>query len=61
MSRLAAMVILLSLGLAACAHDHAFARSDVAAMRNNSPAISPWSEPVPGGAMLSTRGPSDEK
>jgi hypothetical protein len=55
------MVILLSLGLAACAHDHAFARSDVAAMRNNSPAISPWSEPVPGGAMLSTRGPSDEK
>jgi hypothetical protein len=53
-------VMILSLGLAACAHDHAFARSDVAAMRNNSPAISPWSEPVPGDALQSTRGPGDE-
>jgi hypothetical protein len=60
MKRLAAIVMMLSLGLAACAHDHAFARSDVAAMRNNSPAISPWSEPVPGDALQSTRGPRDE-
>jgi hypothetical protein len=60
MRRLAAIVMFLSLGLAACAHDHALARTDVAAMQNNSPAISPWSHPVPGDAIQSTRGPGDE-
>jgi hypothetical protein len=42
--------ILLALSMvfaAACAHDHALTRADMAAMRNDSPAISPWSGPVP--------------
>jgi hypothetical protein len=48
MSRFAAILMLLSLGLAACAHDHVISRNDVAAIRNDSPAISPWAEPLQG-------------
>src|SRR5260370_34919486 len=47
MSRLAPVSLVLSLGLAACVHDHAFDRGDVGGMKNDSPAISPWSGPVP--------------
>jgi hypothetical protein len=36
----------LFLGVAACAHDHALDRREVGAMRNASPAISPWTGPV---------------
>src|SRR3954471_22237538 len=42
MSRLAAVLLL---GAAACAHDHAFDRREVGAMKNASPAISPWNGP----------------
>jgi hypothetical protein len=55
MSRIAGILMLLSLGLAACAHDHAFDRHDVAAMKNDSPAISPWAAPVPEGAVEQDR------
>ena len=47
MNRFATILLTLSLGFAACAHDHALTRGDVAAMQNDSPAISPWSGPVP--------------
>jgi hypothetical protein len=47
MSRLATLSLALSLGLAACAHDHALDRGDIGGMKNESPAISPWSGPVP--------------
>ena len=43
MSRVAAI---LSLGLAACAHDRAFDRGEAGALKNTSPAISPWPGPV---------------
>jgi hypothetical protein len=43
MSRVAAIPFLLAV---ACAHDHAFDRGEVGAMKNSSPAISPWSGPV---------------
>jgi hypothetical protein len=43
-----AILLALTLGLAACAHDHVFDRRDVAAMQNDSPAISPWPGLVPG-------------
>lgn len=43
MSRLAAILLL---GAAACAHDRALDRGEVGAMKNNSPAISPWPGPV---------------
>jgi hypothetical protein len=46
MSRLAPVSLVLSLGLAACAHDHALDRGDVGGMKNDSPAISPWSGPI---------------
>ncbi len=46
MSRLTAVLLALSPGFAACAHDHALDRGDVGAMQNDSPAISPWSGPV---------------
>jgi hypothetical protein len=36
---------ILFLGVAACAHDHALDRREVGAMRNASPAISPWTGP----------------
>ena len=36
---------ILFLGLAACAHDHALDRREVGAMKNSSPAISPWTGP----------------
>jgi hypothetical protein len=45
--RVAAVLLLASLGLSACAHDHALDRADIAAMKNDTPAISPWSGPVP--------------
>jgi hypothetical protein len=35
----------LFLGIAACAHDHALDRREVGAMKNASPAISPWTGP----------------
>jgi hypothetical protein len=41
------ILLALSLTFVACAHDHALTRGDVAAMQNDSPAISPWSGPVP--------------
>jgi len=47
MKRFAPILLALSLGFAACAHDHALSRGDLAAMQNDSPAISPWSGPVP--------------
>ena len=43
MSRLAAISFLFAV---ACAHDHALDRRDVGAMKNASPAISPWPGPV---------------
>ena len=43
MTRFAAISFLFA---AACAHDHAFDRGEVGAMKNASPAISPWSGPV---------------
>jgi hypothetical protein len=43
MSRVAAISFLCA---AACAHDHALNRGEVGAMKNASPAISPWSGPV---------------
>lgn len=36
---------ILFLGLAACAHDHVLNRREVGAMKNASPAISPWTGP----------------
>jgi len=51
MKRFAAILLALSLGFAACAHDHALSRDEVAAMQNDSPAISPWSGPVPNEAI----------
>ena len=47
LKRFGAILLASSLGFAACAHDHALSRGDVAAMQNDSPAISPWSGPVP--------------
>jgi hypothetical protein len=41
------ILLALSVGFAACAHDHALSRGDLAAMQIDSPAISPWSGPVP--------------
>jgi hypothetical protein len=65
MNRIAAILITLSLAFAACAHDHALGRRDVAAMQNDSPAISPWLGPVPNDGIeedrLYSRGPGDEK
>lgn len=59
------LLLALSLGFAACAHDHALTRADVAAMQNDSPAISPWSGPVPNEtseqAPSSGRGPGEER
>jgi hypothetical protein len=49
------ILLALSLTLAACAHDHALTRADVAAMQNDSPAISPWSGPVPNEASEEAR------
>jgi hypothetical protein len=43
MTRVAAISFLCA---AACAHDHALDRGEVGAMKNASPAISPWSGPV---------------
>src|SRR5882724_10220341 len=43
MTRFAAISFLFAV---ACAHDHAFDRGEVGAMKNASPAISPWSGPV---------------
>ncbi len=51
MKRFAAILLASSLGFAACAHDHALSRADVAAMQTDSPAISPWSGPVPNEAI----------
>jgi len=42
MIRVAAVLLL---GVAACAHDHALDRREVGAMKNASPAISPWIGP----------------
>ena len=43
MSRLVAVLLL---GASACAHDHALDRHEVGAMKNASPAISPWTGPA---------------
>ncbi len=43
MIRVAAMSLLCA---AACAHDHALDRNEVGAMKNSSPAISPWAGPA---------------
>ena len=58
MKRFGAMAVILSLGFAACAHDHALERHEVAAMQNDSPAISPWTGPLPNDAIQ--QGPGDE-
>jgi hypothetical protein len=60
MNRFAAVLIVLSLGFAACAHDHALERSDVAAMKNDSPAISPWVGPVSNEMGEDPQGPGGE-
>src|SRR5947209_5536420 len=52
MSRLA---VVLLLGAAACAHDHAFDRREVGAMKNASPAISPWNGPEVDPVVLAQR------
>jgi choline dehydrogenase-like flavoprotein len=58
------MVVILTLGFAACAHDHALERHEVGAMQNDSPAISPWTGPIPNEAIqqdrLYVRGFGDE-
>jgi hypothetical protein len=59
----AALLLLSSAGYAACAHDHALDRHDVAQMQNDSPAISAWSTPIssdPVEQRSSNRGPDDE-
>jgi len=43
MTRVAAISVLFAV---ACAHDHALDRREVGAMKNASPAISPWTGPV---------------
>jgi hypothetical protein len=60
MNRIVAILMFLSLGAAACAHNPALDRGDVAAMRNDGPAISPWSEPIPGESMMEDRIPARE-
>lgn len=45
-SRARRIAAVLLLGIAACAHDHAFDRREVGAMKNASPVISPWAGPV---------------
>jgi hypothetical protein len=40
------VLVISFLCASACAHDHAFDRGEVGAMKNASPAISPWSGPV---------------
>ena len=60
MSRLTAVLLALSPGFAACAHDHALGRSDVAAMQNDSPAISPWVGPVSNEMGEDPQGPGGE-
>jgi hypothetical protein len=47
MSRSAALLMLLSLGFVACAHNQALGRGSVAASQYNSPAISPWPWSLP--------------
>jgi hypothetical protein len=65
MNRFATILLALSLGFAACAHDHELTRGDLAAMQNDSPAISPWSGPVPNETSeqgpSSLRGPDEER
>jgi hypothetical protein len=55
MTRLAAILLALSPGVAACAHDHALDRGDVGAMQHDSPAISPWPGPVSNEAIQPDR------
>jgi hypothetical protein len=47
MSRFATLVMVLSLGVAACANNRAFARGSTASMQSSSPAISPWPWSLP--------------
>jgi hypothetical protein len=61
MNRFAAVLIVLSLGFVACAHDHALGRNDVAAMENDSPAISPWLGSAPNEMGEDPQGPADEE
>ncbi|MFL5309839.1 MAG: hypothetical protein ACJ79H_05225 [Myxococcales bacterium] len=57
MKRFAVILLTLSLGFVACAHDHALSRGDIAAMQTDSPAISPWSGPVPNEEIEEARPP----
>ena len=45
-SRLSSVAAVLLLCVAACAHDRAFDRREVGAMKDASPVISPWAGPV---------------
>jgi hypothetical protein len=64
MKRFALVAVMLSLGFAACAHDHGLERQEVETMQNDSPAISPWTGPIPNEAIqqdrLYVRGFGDE-
>jgi hypothetical protein len=64
MSRFIAILLASSLSFAACAHDHAVGRREVAAIQNDSPAISPWPWPLPNDAIQESgsfaRGRGDE-
>jgi len=55
MRRFAAISLLCA---AACAHDHAFDRREVGAMKNASPAVSPWPGPVSDPIAAGERHPS---
>ncbi len=60
MSHIATIMLVLSLGVAACAHDPGYGRRDVAAMQNDGPVLSPWYGPVPNDAIYGG-GPGDER
>jgi hypothetical protein len=59
MIRAGTILLFLSLVSAACAHDHALQRRDIGEMKNDSPAISPWSGPVPENAVPQATGATD--
>jgi hypothetical protein len=63
MNRFAILLLVSSLGFAACAHDHALDRHDLVEMQNDSPAISVWSAPISNDVIdqrSANRGPDDE-
>jgi hypothetical protein len=65
MSRSAALLMLLSLGFTACAHNQALGRGSAGTTHYDSPAISPWPWSLPNDpaqeARLYSRGAGDAK